>query len=280
MEAARASAGSALPHGGNPVARRTTERSMTDPASTPVALITGASSGIGAAVAARFATEGTWRVVLNGRDHTRLDQVAAAIGGHPVPGDLSDRDGCRRLVEAAVGVSGRVDLLVAAAGIGWAGPFAEMPDAAIDEILAVDLAAVVHLVRLVLPQMMHRNTGHLVLVGSIAGSVGVREEAVYSAAKAALTTFADSLRYELMGSRVRISMVVPGAVKTPFFARRGSLYQRSHPRPVEPMRVADAVWDAVAHDRSEAFVPGWLWFPARLRGAAPSLFRHLAARFS
>ncbi|MDF3289710.1 SDR family NAD(P)-dependent oxidoreductase [Streptomyces silvisoli] len=275
MEAARASAGSPLPHGGHVVARRTTAV----PTDAPVALITGASSGIGAAVAARFAEGGAWRVVLNGRDRTRLDQVATATGGIALPGDLGDRDGCRRLVESAVELGGRVDLLVAAAGIGWAGPFTDMPAAAIDEVLAVDLAAVVHLVRLVLPQMLRRDAGHLVLVGSIAGAVGVRQEAVYSAAKAALTTFADSLRYELLGSRVRISTVLPGVVQTPFFARRGALYQRSRPRPVAPGRVADAVWDAVAHDRSEAFVPGWLRFPARLNGAAPSLFRQLAARF-
>ncbi|MCQ4042548.1 SDR family NAD(P)-dependent oxidoreductase [Streptantibioticus rubrisoli] len=276
MEAARASAGSPLPHGGHVVARP----AMAAPSSAPVALITGASSGIGAAVAARFADGGRWRVVLNGRDRTRLDRVAAAIGGIPVAGDLSDLEGCRRLVGSAVELAGRVDLLVAAAGIGWAGPFTEMPTTAIDEILAVDLAAVVHLVRLVLPQMLRRDAGHLVLVGSIAGAVGVRQEAVYSAAKAALSTFADSLRYELLGSRVRISTVLPGAVQTPFFARRGAVYQRSRPRPVDPARVADAVWDAVAHDRSEAFVPGWLRFPARLNGAAPALFRQLAARFS
>ncbi|MFI9024024.1 SDR family NAD(P)-dependent oxidoreductase [Streptomyces sp. NPDC053560] len=246
----------------------------------PVALITGASSGIGAAVAARFAAEGGWQLLLNGRDEERLGRVAARCDATPLPCDLSDPAGCEQLVGAALDVSGGIDVLVAGAGIGWAGPFATMPPDAIDEVLAVDLAAVVHLTRRVLPHIVRRDRGHLLFVGSIAGAVGVREEAVYSAAKAAVAAFAESLRYELAGTRVRVSLVVPGAVNTPFFARRGAPYQRSRPRPIDASRVADAVWEAVAHERSEVFVPGWLQLPARFKGLAPALFRRLATRFA
>ncbi|WP_438272769.1 SDR family NAD(P)-dependent oxidoreductase [Streptomyces sclerotialus] len=246
----------------------------------PVALITGASSGIGAAVAARFAAEGGWQLLLNGRDETRLGQVAARCAATPLPCDLSEPAGCGQLVDAAFDVAGGVDVLVAGAGIGWAGPFTTMPPAAIDEVLAVDLAAVVHLTRRVLPHIVQRDRGHLLFVGSIAGAVGVREEAVYSAAKAAVAAFAESLRYELAGTGVQVSVVVPGAVNTPFFARRGAPYQRSRPRPIPAARVADAVWDAVAHGRSEVFVPGWLQLPARVKGLAPALFRRLATRFA
>ncbi|GAA0445745.1 SDR family NAD(P)-dependent oxidoreductase [Streptomyces olivaceiscleroticus] len=246
----------------------------------PVALITGASSGIGAAVATRFAAEGGWRLLLNGRDEDRLGKVAARCDATPLPCDLGDPAGCGQLADAALDASGGVDVLVLGAGIGWAGPFATMPPAAIDEVLAVDLAAVVHLTRRLLPHIVRRNRGHLLFVGSIAGAVGVREEAVYSAAKAAVAAFAESLRYELAGTRVRVSVVVPGAVNTPFFARRGAPYQRSRPRPIAASRVADAVWEAVAHERSEVFVPGWLQLPARFQGLAPALFRRLATRFA
>jgi short-subunit dehydrogenase len=243
------------------------------------ALVTGASSGIGAAVARRLAAEGGWRLVLNGRDRARLEEVARGTSAVVYPADLSGQDAERRLAEFALDSVGHVDLLVAGAGIGWAGPFSTMPQRAIDEVFDVNVLATLHLVRLLLPQMVGRGTGRVVLIGSLAGTVGVRDEAVYSAAKAALGVFADAVRYELRGTGVGISHVVPGVVDTPFFDRRGVPYRRSRPRPVPASRVADAVWEAVSQGRDEVYVPGWTRLPGRIRGAAPALYRRLAARF-
>ncbi|WP_267244770.1 SDR family NAD(P)-dependent oxidoreductase [Streptomyces sp. PR69] len=247
----------------------------------PVALITGASSGIGAAVAARFAAdERGWRLLLHGRDRERLGRLAARTGGSAVSADLADPAAVRRLSRAVLQDDGHVDVLIASAGVGWSGPFVSMPHEAIDEVLSVDFAALVHLVRAVLPGMVERGGGQLVLIGSIAGAVGVRDEAVYSAAKSALGVFADSLRYELRGTGVHVCLVVPGIVDTPFFARRGTL-RPTKVRAVSPARVADEVWRAVARGRrrQEIFIPRWLRLPARLYGAAPGLFRRLAGRF-
>ncbi|MGW4823895.1 SDR family NAD(P)-dependent oxidoreductase [Streptomyces sp. NPDC004227] len=243
------------------------------------ALVTGASSGIGAAVARRLAAEGGWRLVLNGRDRARLEEVARGTSAVAFPADLSGQGAERRLAEFALDNVGRVDLLVAGAGIGWAGPFSTMPQSAIDELFDVNVLATLRLVRLLLPQMIRQGTGRVVIIGSLAGTVGVRDEAVYSAAKAALGAFADAVRYELRGTGVGISHVVPGVVDTPFFDRRGVPYRRSWPRPVPASRVADAVWEAVSRGRDEVYVPGWTRLPGRVRGAAPALYRRLAARF-
>ncbi|NNG88778.1 SDR family NAD(P)-dependent oxidoreductase [Streptomyces cacaoi] len=245
----------------------------------PVALITGASSGIGTAVAERLAASGNWQLLLNGRDERRLTQVAARTGGMPLPADVTDPEARSALVKEAQEGAGRVDAVVAGAGIGWAGQFRQMRAQDIDDVLAVNLSAVLHLVRLVVPGMVDRGRGRVVLIGSMAGSVGVRDEAVYSATKGGLMAFADSLRYELGPSGVRVSMVMPGAVDTPFFGRRGAPYHRTRPRPVPADRVADAVCQALRTGRAEAYVPSWLGLPARMHGATPGLFRSLAQRF-
>lgn len=249
------------------------------PCHRPVALVTGASSGIGTAVAEQLAADGGWRLLLNGRDPHRLGQVAGRTGGVPLAADLADPRARTRLAEEALVHSGRVDALVAGAGIGWAGSFTAMPAQDIDDVLTLNLNATLHLVRLLLPGMVERGCGRVVLIGSMAGSVGVRGEAVYAATKAGLTTFADSLRYELAPSGVRVSMVMPGVVDTPFFQRRGAPYHRDRPRPVPAGSVARAVCRALHTGRPNAYVPSWMAMPAWLHGTAPGVFRSLAQRF-
>jgi short-subunit dehydrogenase len=187
-----------------------------------------------------------------------------------VPADLGT-DGARLAAEA-----GAVDVLVASAGAGWAGPVAAMPPRAIDDLLAVNLAAPVRLARALLPGMVERGRGHMVFVASIAGVVGVPDEAVYSAAKAGLIMFAEALRAT---APIGVSVVVPGVVDTPFFDRRGTPYTRRRPAPIPAERVARAIARSVEQDLASVYVPGWLRLPARLKGVAPGVFRRLAARF-
>jgi short-subunit dehydrogenase len=238
------------------------------------ALITGASSGIGSAAARLLARAGA-RALLTGRDAKALDALAQETGGSALPVELGEPDAARKLAEWA----GDVDLLVCNAGIGWAGELDEMPMSTLDELVEVNLTAHLRLTRLLLPAMVERGVGHLVFVSSIAGSMGVADEAVYAGTKAGLRTFASSVRLAVAGKGVGVSVVVPGVVATPFFNRRGRPYDRARPKPIPAEEVAQALVDAVTHDRAEVFAPSWLRFPARFYGAAPNLVHALQRRF-
>jgi short-subunit dehydrogenase len=243
-----------------------------------VALVTGASSGIGAATAAALAAAGA-RLVLSGRDPGKLAAVAERTGATAIAADLSDPAEPARLAAEATKVAGRVDVLISNAGSGWAGPIGELSAEKASELIAVNLLAPIQLARALAPGMADRRQGRLVFVSSIAGALGVRNEAVYSAAKAGLSCFAESLSYELAARGVGVSVVVPGVVDTPFFAQRGGRYDRSWPRPISAERVAAAITDAVTRDLGVVYVPGWMRFPAWLHATSPSAFRRLAARY-
>jgi NAD(P)-dependent dehydrogenase (short-subunit alcohol dehydrogenase family) len=236
-----------------------------------VVLVTGASRGIGAATCAALTRRGAV-VVAAGRDETALAGVAAAA---TVVADAADPAAAPALVAAAVDRHGRLDAVVANAGLGWAGEFAAMDPARITELVDVNLRAPMLLARAALPVL--RRPGALVFVTSIAGLVGVPGETVYSVTKAGLETFATLLREEVDG--VTVSTVAPGAVDTGFFTTRGVPYDRSFPRPIPPRRVADAVVEAIATGRERQVEPRWLAVPARLSATLPKTYRALARRF-
>ena len=156
-----------------------------------VVLVTGASGGIGAATCAALTRRGAV-VVAAGRDETALAAVAAAS---TVVADAADPAAAPALVATAVDRHGRLDAVVANAGIGWAGEFAGMDPARITELVDVNLRAPMLLARAALPVL--RRPGALVFVTSIAGLVGVPGETVYSVTKAGLETFATLLREEV-----------------------------------------------------------------------------------
>lgn len=243
-----------------------------------VCLVTGATGGIGRATVAALRARGA-EIIAAGRDGDALRALAREQRVRVLGTDLEEPSGAQRLVAGALAAHGRVDVLVACAGVGMSGRLASQDDGELERLVRLNLVAAIVLTRGLLPGMIERRRGHVVVIGSVVGRVGRGGETAYAATKGGLAVFADSLREELRGSSVSVSLVSPGVVDTGFFERRGAAYDRGWPRPIPPARVAAAVVRAIEHDRAEVFVPGWLAAPARLRGAAPGLYRALARRF-
>jgi short-subunit dehydrogenase len=239
-----------------------------------LALVTGASSGIGRATAVALARAGAL-VALTGRDERALAAVAERTGGRLLATDLADPAAPAELAAWA----GPIDILVSNAGFGVAGPFVSIGDDEIERLIRVNLTAVLQLTRALLPGMLERDRGHVVFVASVAGHVGVAGEAAYAATKGALISFGESLRYELSGTSVSVTVVSPGVVATSFFEREGLPYRRRFPRPIPPERAGRAILRGIERGRPQVFVPAWMAFPVWLRSAVPWLYRQGASRW-
>jgi short-subunit dehydrogenase len=179
-----------------------------------ITLITGASTGIGAACAAEFRSRGAV-VALAGRDEARL-RATSRDGEFTMAGDLRDAGYRKALVDAATARFGRIDLLINNAGVGLYAPATacEMDEAR--SMFELNFFAPLELTRLVAPGMRERRSGTIVNVSSIAGRLTLPWFTVYSATKAAVAALSDGVRMELDGTGARTMTVYPGYVKTGF----------------------------------------------------------------
>ena len=176
--------------------------------------ITGASSGIGAALAREFAKRGS-RVVLSGRDEGRLAAVAESLDTETLllPFEATDERAMLAATEKAIAWHG-IDIFFANAGISQRSPAVETDMSVYRRIVDVDLTAQIAASQALLPHMTDRGTGRLVFISSIAGKVGVPMRTAYCAAKFGLIGYADALRAELSQSGVKVHVVCPGSVAT------------------------------------------------------------------
>ena len=220
-------------------------------------MITGASRGIGRSVALAAAAKGA-RIGLIARDRADLEGVLVEAGGQGAiaVADVGDSDQLQAALAALAGELGPVDILVANAGIGSYGAFADLSVEEAERIVRVNVLGTVHAIRGVVPGMIERRRGHIVTIGSIAGRIGSPFEAVYAATKFAGVGLTEALVVELEPYGIGVSMVQPGPVATSFGEARGHPYDRKRPKAVPPEQVATAVIKAVEHGRHEQYVPG------------------------
>lgn len=243
-----------------------------------VALVTGGSRGIGKEIVRRLA-ERHARVVALDIEPEELHKTAADAGADAFVADVRDPAHADAVVQHVLDRHGRLDIVVANAGIGHSGDFSVMPPERISDLIAVNVTAPMLLARAALPSMLAARRGSLVFISSIAGALLVPTESVYSATKAAVDGFAEPLREELRGTGVTVSTVMPTAVRTTFFQTRGEPYERAFPRMIGPERIASAVLHVIEHEARRRVVPRWMLLPIRIRGLAPATYRAVSRHF-
>jgi short-subunit dehydrogenase len=229
-------------------------------------LVTGATGGIGQAIARSFAGQGA-ELVLSGRRGDVLAPLARELAGHAVVADLADRGDVARLAADA----GELDVLVANAALPGSGLLVTLSQAQIDATLEVNLRAPIALARAVLPGMIGRGSGHIVFISSLAGRAASPAASLYNATKFGLRGFALGVREDLHGSGVSASVVLPG-----FISDAGMFHDSGVRLPPgvgtrRPDQVAQAVLRAVIEDRAEITVaPLGLRLGSGLAGLAPA----------
>jgi hypothetical protein len=234
-----------------------------------VVLITGASSGIGAAIARLFAHEGAL-VALSARSAGKLQTLASSVGSNAfsVPADITDPAQVRGMVETTVERFGRIDILVNNAGVGMYAPVATMQPEDFAQVVNTNWLGPVYAIQSAVPHMRKQGGGQIINVSSVAGKVAIPWMGAYCSTKFALNALSDALRLELARDRIQVISVCPGRIATPFGrnAFRDPAYRALPPSGVSAERVARAVLRASLGGRREIVVPAsnWLfvWFHA------------------
>lgn len=218
-----------------------------------IVVITGASSGIGAAAARELARQGAVVVLAARRadDLTRLADEIVREGGRAlaIPTDISRYADIQTLFEKALAAYGRVDILINNAGIGGGKPLAEMSDVALENTVAVNLIGPARCARAAIPQMRRQGSGLILNIGSVAGEVATL--GIYSATKFGLRGLNDALRRELWQDNIDVVLIAPGFIQTPMTSGL------KIPMP-GPEAVVNAILSAIRRPRRKIVVP-WIY---------------------
>jgi len=239
-------------------------------------LLTGATGGVGSAIAATFAAREA-SLILTGRRADLLGPLAARTGGEAIVCDLCRREDVDRLAHEAA--AAHVDVLVANAALPASGLFTELERDQIDRLLDVNLRAPIALARALVPGMIERRRGHLVFISSLAGKVASPASSLYAATKFGLRGFALGIREDLRPHGIGVSVILPGFIREAgMFAEAGvelpfGVATRS------PEDVAQGVIHAIERNRAEVEIaPLALRAGANLAGVAPQLAASVSRR--
>jgi NAD(P)-dependent dehydrogenase (short-subunit alcohol dehydrogenase family) len=243
-----------------------------------VAVITGGSSGIGAALARQLTERGV-RCVLVARGGERLERVAAELGAEAEVCDVADRDAVDALARRVQERHPAIHLLVNNAGVPGRRGFLELGAERIEEVVRINYLGGVWCTRAFLPLLETGRPSHVVNVASVAGTVAGGPSGPYTAAKFAQVGFSRTVAGELAPRGISVHTVNPGLTHTDGFPQDAFV---THPvwrhAVVTPERVASAIVDCVARDRGETFVPGYYRLATLLQAFAPATVSKLAAR--
>jgi NADP-dependent 3-hydroxy acid dehydrogenase YdfG len=247
------------------------------------AIVTGASRGIGRAVAQALAARGV-TVGLAARSTGQLEALAAELPGthHPLTCDVALPASVAAAVEEFAVAAGGLDLLVANAGIAHYEPVGEQSLEHVEQMTQVNWLGTVYTVKAALPLLLAQGRGHIVVMSSGAGLRSFPGAAAYSATKAAQRMFAEALRHELAGSGVSLTTVYPGEIRTSLHAHEQSgmpAWYRGGPNAATPEALARRILTAVERDRRDLhyrpFVKGMAMLNGVSPGAADAVLRRL-----
>ena len=254
---------------------RVAVKGLSASADAPVALITGASRGIGAATAGELARKG-YRLVLAARSEPELREIAGKLDPtgsicHIVPTDLLRKEDLEQLARAALERFGRVDVLIHNAGVALPGRWvADLTDEVVSKVIGTNLLAPIALTRHLLPSMIERRSGLIVFIDSIGGYISLPTAAVYTATKFGLRGFAGSLRREVMEHGIKVSIISPGFVSTRLTDEVSEAVKKLHLPMISPERIARIIVRTIERPRREIIFPGYYhvfaWFERNLPG--------------
>lgn len=224
----------------------------------PVALVTGASSGIGYELAVQFARRG-YDLIIAAQHRDALEQAAQALSElHEAPrvihiaSDLSTSSGVESLYQLLIQHGRPIDVLAANAGIGLCGDFSRETELAAElKLLQLNVISQVHLIKLLVRDMIERGSGRILITSSTASLMPGPYEAVYAASTAFLRSFGEAIHHELKDSGVSVTVLMPGPTDTRFFARANMLDTRVARGPkMDPVEVAQAAVEALEQGSS------------------------------
>jgi NAD(P)-dependent dehydrogenase (short-subunit alcohol dehydrogenase family) len=243
-----------------------------------VAVVTGGSSGIGAAIARRLTREG-WLCVLVARGVDRLEAVARELGGEAEACDVADREAVEQMAAAVVARHPAIRLLVNSAGIPGRRTFLTGEPELIEQVVRINYLGSVWCLRAFLPALERARGSDVVNIVSVAGTVAFPPSGPYSASKHAQLAFSRATAAELRRRGVRVHTVIPGFVETEGFPQRAVLRNPLLRRGViRPEAVAEHVLAVLRRDVAESFVPRWYRLAAMTQALAPGPLGRLLAR--